>query len=92
MTGYLTQTGSTKQGAYQLVIPNKEVMEVYRLQIQEEIAGMEKACERAIAQIKERRYDDYLRNDGRQEILIYGMAFCRKKCRIIAEKMPRIRS
>lgn len=196
MTGYLTQTGSTKQGAYQLVIPNKEVMEVYRLQIQEwfreqvfgnteqladfwksleegktdeiekyltrtlgnsisvfdtkapehekensyhtflvgllvgnsdwlvksnveagdgfadiivetedpdagiiielkyskEIAGMEKACEKAIAQIKERRYDDYLRNDGRQEILIYGMAFCRKKCRITAEKMPRIRS
>lgn len=196
MTGYLTQTGGAEQGRYRLVIPNKEIREVYKLQIQEwfreqllgnteqltvfwrsleegktdevekyltrtlgnsisvfdtkapehekensyhtflvgllagnsdwlvksnveagdgfadiivetedpdagiiielkyskEIAGMEKACEKAIAQIKERRYDDYLRNDGRQEILIYGMAFCRKKCRIIAEKMPRIRS
>ena len=191
MTGYLTQTGSTKQGVYQLIIPNKEVMEVYRLQIQEwfreqvfgnteqladfwksleegktdevekyltrtlgnsisvfdtkaperekensyhtflvgllagnsdwlvksnveagdgfadiivetedpdagiiielkyskEIAGMEKACEKAITQIKDRRYDDYLRNDDRQEILIYGMAFCRKKCRVVAERI-----
>ena len=65
---------------------------IIELKYSKEIAGMEKACERAIAQIKERRYDDYLRNDDRQEILIYGMAFCRKKCRITAEKMPRIRS
>ncbi len=34
-TGYLTQVGITAQGAYKLVIPNKEVREVYRLQIQE---------------------------------------------------------
>ena len=34
-TGYLTQVGMTDQGAYRLVIPNKEVQEVYRLQIQE---------------------------------------------------------
>lgn len=29
MTGYLTQTGGTEQGRYRLVIPNKEVREVY---------------------------------------------------------------
>lgn len=34
-TGYLTQTGMTEQGAYKLVIPNKEVREVYKFQIQE---------------------------------------------------------
>lgn len=34
-TGYLTQTGKTELGAYKLVIPNKEVREVYKLQIQE---------------------------------------------------------
>lgn len=48
---------------------------------------MDRACERAITQIKDRRYDDYLRNDDRQEILIYGMAFCRKKCRVVAERI-----
>ena len=34
-TGYLTQVGMTEQGAYKLVIPNKEVREVFRFQIQE---------------------------------------------------------
>ncbi|MFR7900880.1 MAG: hypothetical protein ACLU6Y_14440 [Ruminococcus sp.] len=34
-TGYLTQAGITDQGAYKLVIPNKEVKEVYKVQIQE---------------------------------------------------------
>ena len=43
--------------------------------------------EEAIAQIKERRYDEYLRNDDRQDILIYGMAFCRKRCKVIVEKL-----
>ena len=32
-TGYLTQTGKTELGVYKLVIPNKEVREVYKLQI-----------------------------------------------------------
>ena len=34
-TGYLTQAGMTAQGAYKLVIPNRGIREVYKLQIQE---------------------------------------------------------
>ena len=34
-TGYLTQTGRTFGGVYKLVIPNREVREVFVLQIQE---------------------------------------------------------
>ena len=34
-TGYLTQTGMTEDGAYRLVIPNREIREVFKLQIQE---------------------------------------------------------
>ena len=190
-TGYLTQAGMTEAGAYKLVIPNKEVQEVYKLQIQEwfkrkifsnteqlksfwsafekgdpqgvekylnrtlsnsisvfdtkarngekensyhmllvgllageedwlvrsnveagdgfadiivepeepdegivvelkyskEISGMEQACERAIAQIKDRRYQEYLQNDGRNEILVYGIAFCKKRCKVVVEKL-----
>lgn len=190
-TGYLTQIGMTEQGAYKLVIPNKEVREVYRLQIQEwfknavfsnteqltafwkaieegntpaiekylnktlsnsisvfdtkarkeekessyhtllvgllagnadwlvksnveagdgfadiivetddpddgivielkyakEFVGLEGACERAIAQIKDRRYDLYLKNDGRFHVRIYGMAFCKKRCKIVTEQL-----
>ena len=34
-TGYLTQAGMTEDGAYRLVIPNREICEVFKLQIQE---------------------------------------------------------
>lgn len=48
---------------------------------------LEKACQKAMEQIKDRRYEEFLRNDGRNEILAYGIAFCRKRCRVIMEKM-----
>ena len=190
-TGYPTQTGMTESGAYKLVIPNKEVREVYKLQIQEwfkrtvmsnteqlknfwkafdegdtkavenylnrtlsnsisvfdtkardeekessyhtllvgllvgnadwlvksnveagdgfadiivetedfdagiiielkyskTFSGMDKACEKVITQIKEKRYDEYLKNDDRHDIMIYGIAFCKKKCKVIAHKI-----
>ena len=186
-TGYLTQSGMTERGEYKLVIPNKEVREVYKLQIQEwfkktvmsnteqlkkfwkafdtgdtkavenylnktlsnsisvfdtkardeekessyhtflvgllagnsdwlvksnveagdgfadiivetedidagiivelkhakTFSGMDKACEKAIAQIRDRRYDEYLKNDDRHDIMIYGISFCKKKCKVV---------
>ena len=48
---------------------------------------MDKACEKAITQIKEKRYDEYLKNDDRHDIMIYGIAFCKKKCKVIAHKI-----
>lgn len=188
-TGYLTQAGMTAQGAYKLVIPNREIREVYKLQIQEwfkdavlsnteqltacwsafkagdaeviekylnnmlsnsisvfdlkaaekenvyhtflvgllagnsgwlvksnveagegfadiivetedadagmilelkyarEAAGLAKACEKALAQIKERRYAEYLKNEGRNQMLFYGIAFYKKRCRVVVEKL-----
>ena len=184
-TGYLTQAGMTEDGAYRLVIPNREICEVFKLQIQEwfkksifsnteqltafwkafeegntdgvemylnrimsnsisvfdiktgeekkEIsyhnllvgiltgnadwlvksnveagegfadiivetedpnAGivvelkytkdydeMEQACRAALDQINDRRYQEYLLNDGRKDITLYGIAFCKKRCK-----------
>ena len=39
-----------------------------------------------IAQIKNKRYDEALRYEGRCDILAYGIAFCRKRCRVVGEK------
>ena len=190
-TGYLTQAGRTEQGDYRLRIPNKEVREVYKLQIQEwfrdtvlrdtepikaflqaftdgntkeietrltkilgnmisildtkardeekeifyhgvllgllrcnfdwsvksnveagdgfadiivepespdagiivelkysqTFSGLESACERALAQIRDRRYAEYLKGEGRDEILACGIAFCKKRCRVVVEKL-----
>lgn len=190
-TGYLTQAGRTEQGDYRLRIPNKEVREVYKLQIQEwfrdtvlqdtepiraflqaftdgnakeiearltkilgnmisildtkardeekeifyhgvllgllrcnfdwsvksnveagdgfadiivepespdagiivelkysqTFSGLESACERALAQIRDRRYAEYLKGEGRNEILACGIAFFKKRCRVVVEKL-----
>lgn len=51
------------------------------------ISALEKACEEALAQIKDRHYDEKLRNDGRVDIGAYGIAFCKKRCRVIFEKL-----
>lgn len=190
-TGYLTQQGMTESGAYKLVIPNQEIREVYKLQIQEwfkksvfanteqlesfwqafaegdseavelflnrtlsnsislfdakgrdverensyhmllvgllagkadwlvrsnveagegfadiivetddldagvivelkyapTMAAMEKSCARALAQIRERGYAEFLHNNGREKILLYGMSFCKKRCKVVVEKL-----
>lgn len=193
-TGYLTQVGMTEQGSYKLVIPNKEVREVYKLQIQDwfdkklrdnteqltafwnsieegkteaieqylnrtlsnsisvfdtkapenekessyhnllvglltgntdwvvrsnveagegfadiivepedpdagiifelkyskEATGLEKACEKAIEQIKSRRYSEYLKNDGRHNMTLYGIAFYKKRCKVVVETIKEV--
>lgn len=193
-TGYLTQTGMTDDGAYKLVIPNREIREVYKLQIQEwfkqkltagreqiasfwqafaegdaeavekqlnkmlsntisifdtkepsaerfyhaflagiltsnaewgvlsnreagngfadiivtlddpdagvvveikkadRLAELDSACQRALAQIHDRGYGDYLLNEGREDILAYGMAFWKKRCKVVCERLKQKKS
>ena len=49
--------------------------------------ALDEACARAMEQIKARRYDERLRNDGRENILAYGIAFCKKRCRAVCERL-----
>ena len=51
------------------------------------VAGLGKACEEALRQIREKRYDERLRNDGRADVLTYGIAFCRKRCKVVCERV-----
>ena len=48
---------------------------------------LEYACERALKQAHDRRYDEIFREDGRSQILVYGIAFYKKRCRVIVEKI-----
>ena len=190
-TGYLTQAGRTERGIYKLTIPNKEVREVFVLQIQEwfreriinnpepmqafcraflegnaeeiqkqltvilgkmisildtkaregqkenfyhglllgllrsdanwlilsnvesgdgfsdimiepeapdagiiievkytsDFNNLEKTCAAAMKQIEDRRYDERLRNEGRNDIWAYGIAFCKKRCMVAATRL-----
>ena len=190
-TGYLTQSGRNEDGAYRLIIPNREVREVFRLQINEwfkksifsnterltafwkafeegDTEGVEQylnrvlsnsisvfdtkarkeekessyhnllvgiltgnadwlvksnveagegfadiivetddpdagivaelkytknfddmkmTCQKAIDQIRDRRYQEYFLNDDRKDIRLYGITFCKKRCCAISEKL-----
>ena len=51
------------------------------------IKELDTACEIAMAQIKEKRYDEALRNEGRCDIIAYGIAFSRKRCKALGERL-----
>lgn len=60
---------------------------IFELKCSKDAAGLENACQRAMEQIKDRRYTEYLKNDGRDDILIYGIAFYKKRCKVVVEKI-----
>lgn len=51
------------------------------------LAGLGATCAAAMAQIKEKRYDERLRNEGRENITAFGIAFWKKRCRVVFERM-----
>ena len=59
---------------------------VIEVKYAKEMKELDAACEAAITQIKDKRYDEALRDEGRCDILAYGIAFCRKRCRVVGEK------
>ena len=59
---------------------------VIEVKYAKEMKELDAACEAAMAQIQNRRYDETLRDEGRCDILAYGIAFCRKRCRVVGEK------
>ena len=60
---------------------------VIEVKYAKEMKELDAACETAMAQIKNKRYDEALRDEGRYDILAYGIAFCRKRCRVVGEKL-----
>ena len=60
---------------------------VIEVKYAKEMKELDAACEAAMEQIKDKRYDEALRDEGRCDILAYGIAFCRKRCRVVGEKL-----
>ena len=66
---------------------NPDVGIVIELKYARSFKELDQACERALEQIRDRRYDEALREDGRSEILAYGIAFWKKRCKVRAERL-----
>lgn len=48
-----------------------------------EDGNLDRDCEKALRQIKEKDYGEKLRRDGLEKVLAYGIACCRKRCRAV---------
>ena len=66
---------------------NPDLGIVIEVKYAKEFKGLDAACDAAMAQIKQKRYDETLRDEGRCDILVYGIAFCRKRCRVAGERL-----
>ena len=47
----------------------------------------EDACTKAIQQIHDKRYYEYLLNEDKDDILLYGIVFYKKSCKVMVEKL-----
>ena len=56
---------------------------VVELKYTKDFDDMKMTCQKAIDQIRDRRYQEYLLNDVR----LYGITFCKKRCCAISEKL-----
>ena len=66
---------------------NPDVGIVIELKYAHSMNELDKTCERVMEQIKNHRYDAELREDGRNDLLAYGIAFCKKRCKVVVEKL-----
>ena len=60
---------------------------IIELKSVDKITDLDRACANAMAQIHDRRYDEYLRDEGRDNILAYGIAFYKKRCKVVVEQL-----
>ena len=60
---------------------------IMELKYAQNFQDLEKACNKAMNQIHGRRYDERLRNEGRNNILAYGIAFCKKRCKVVVKRL-----
>ena len=65
--------------------PNSGI--IVELKSVDRLSELDGACARAMTQIHDRRYSEYLRNEGRNDIWAYGIAFFKKRCKVVAEKL-----
>lgn len=60
---------------------------VIELKYTRDMCNLAESCTKALKQIHDRRYQDYLLNEGRHDILLYGISFCRKRCMVQCERL-----
>ena len=60
---------------------------VFELKYASDYSDMEKACNLALKQINDKRYYEYLTNEQRTNVLLYGISFYKKRCKAIVQEL-----
>lgn len=60
---------------------------ILELKISDTFKGMEAQAQKALQQIEQRRYEKGLAEEGYTQCICYGIAFYKKKCRIVMKRM-----
>lgn len=55
---------------------------VIEIKATREFTKLDNLCGEALCQIEKYRYETELKNEGYQNIIKYGIAFCKKSCRV----------
>ena len=85
----VTSNKESGEGFADIIVETDDIDQglVIEVKSADKLTELDRACEKAMTQIHERRYDESLRNDGREDIMAYGIAFYKKRCKVLAEKM-----
>lgn len=74
-------------GRYDIAVRHLDVSKapvILELKVSNTFKGMDAACEKALEQIKENHYNDWLPEEGYTQVWDYGIAFFKKQCRVKA--------
>lgn len=92
MTGYLTQRGRADGNLYNLVIPNREIRNIFTEQIMkmfqeqaEQDGDLEAECQKALTQMRALYYEEGMRSAGMRKILKHGIVCWKKTCKVVVE-------
>lgn len=66
---------------------NPDVGIVIEVKYAARFTALDNACAKAMEQIRQRRYDERLRNEGRTKLCAYAIAFHKKRCRVVKEAL-----
>ncbi|MDO4553518.1 MAG: AAA family ATPase [Lachnospiraceae bacterium] len=76
-------------GRFDILIYNYDVtipLVLLELKVADRFSGLDKACEKALAQIEEKKYYADLVEEGYQEVICYGVGFFKKQLSIQMER------
>ena len=85
---YITSNQESGDGYSDIVIEAEQarIGIIIEVKYAENIKMLDKACEKALKQIKEKHYDQKLEKEGYETILNYGIACYKKRCKVLVDK------